>query len=176
MAELFVRNFRFAVRLRKSPVEAAGRAPTGAGSLAADAADGSALCNGAFQEVSGLEIGMDVGEHLEGGRNDGAIRCAGRARYAPIVLRRGMFYGGAGGRAGLDRSLWQWFQDTVAGVRPIARYDGVIEVLGSGSEVVATWEFDRGLPARIRGPALNARTGDVAIEELHIAHEGLRLA
>jgi hypothetical protein len=35
--------------------------------------------------------------------------------------------------------------------------------------------FERGLPARIAGPQLNAKTGEVAIEELHIAHEGLRL-
>jgi hypothetical protein len=28
---------------------------------------------------------------------------------------------------------------------------------------------------KIRGPELNAKTGEVAIEELHIAHEGLRL-
>jgi hypothetical protein len=31
------------------------------------------------------------------------------------------------------------------------------------------------LPAKIRGPQLNAKTGEIAIEELTIAHEGLRL-
>jgi hypothetical protein len=31
------------------------------------------------------------------------------------------------------------------------------------------------LPQKIRGPELNAKTGEVAIEELHIVHEGLRL-
>ena len=36
--------------------------------------------------------------------------------------------------------------------------------------------FDRGLPAKISGPQLNAKSGEIAIEELHIAHEGLRLA
>jgi len=28
---------------------------------------------------------------------------------------------------------------------------------------------------KVSGPQLNAKTGEVAIEELHIAHEGLRL-
>ena len=42
-------------------------------------------------------------------------------------------------------------------------------------EVVATWQFERGVPAKVRGPELNAKTGEIAIEELHIAHEGLRL-
>jgi phage tail-like protein len=45
----------------------------------------------------------------------------------------------------------------------------------SGDGVAATWTFDRGLPAKIGGPQLNARTGEVAIEELTIVHEGLRL-
>jgi len=56
------------------------------------------------------------------------------------------------------------------------RYDGVIEVLdASRSAVVATWVFDRGLPAKVMGPQLNAKTGEIALEELTIAHEGLRL-
>jgi phage tail-like protein len=56
------------------------------------------------------------------------------------------------------------------------RYDGVVEVLDAGqATVVATWTFVRGLPLKVTGPQLNARTGEVAIEELHIAHEGLTL-
>ena len=47
--------------------------------------------------------------------------------------------------------------------------------MSTGEKVSATWVFDRGLPMKIRGPELNAKTGEVAIEELHIAHEGLRL-
>jgi len=33
----------------------------------------------------------------------------------------------------------------------------------------------RGWPAKWEGPALNARTNEVAIETLEIAHEGLEL-
>jgi phage tail-like protein len=57
----------------------------------------------------------------------------------------------------------------------VLRYNGQIQVMSVGKHVAATWTFDRGLPAKIRGPELNAKTGEVAIEELHIAHEGLRL-
>ena len=65
---------------------------------------------------------------------------------------------------------------TKSGVRPVARYNGVIEVLsGDFADTVATWVFDRGLPQKVSGPALNAKSGEVAIEELTIAHEGLRL-
>jgi hypothetical protein len=63
----------------------------------------------------------------------------------------------------------------ISGQRPIARFDGLVQVKGVADDVVATWVFDRGLPAKIRGPELNGKTGEIAIEELHIAHEGLRL-
>lgn len=136
------------------------------------AGTGATLGDGAFQEVSGLEVEMEVKDVAEGGRNDALLRQVGRARYQPLVLKRGMFHGD--GR--VNRDLWAWLQAVVAGERPVRRYDGVVEVMSAAGEVVARWEFDRGLPARVRGPTLNGQTGDVAIEELHIAHEGLRLA
>ena len=75
----------------------------------------------------------------------------------------------------MNRELWQWLQGVVAGVRPVARYDGI----DRGDERRRRRRRDvgvrRGLPAKIRGPELNAKTGEIAIEELHIAHEGLRL-
>lgn len=126
---------------------------------------------GAFQECSGLEVDVDVQEYLEGGRNDGVIRRVGRAKYSNIVLKRGMFVGD-GNR--LNVELWRWLQDVVSGTQ-VRRYDGTIEVLDADLAPVATWTFSRGLPARIKGPELNARTGEIALEELHIAHEGLAL-
>jgi phage tail-like protein len=135
------------------------------------ASAGDLLGDGGFQDCSGLEVEMDVQEYLEGGRNAAVVRRVGRAKYQNIILRRGMFHSGGS----VNRDLWSWLQDTVAGVRPVRRYDGLIEVMSTGDSVVARWEFDRGLPARIKGPELNAKTGEIAIEELHIAHEGLRL-
>jgi phage tail-like protein len=114
---------------------------------------------------------MDIAELLEGGSNDRVVRRVGRAKYPTIVLKRGMFY--SGGQVSAE--LWTWIQSIVSGVRPVPRYDGIVEVMGVADDVVARWQFDRGLPAKIRGPELNGKTGEIAIEELHIAHEGLRL-
>ena len=167
MADTLLRTFRFQVKLRKSPsIESGARlAPD-------DSTAGAPLGDGGFQECHGLEVEMDVQEYQEGGRNDGIIRRAGRAKYSNIVLKRGMLFGGPGG---VNRDLWNWIQGVVAGARPIARYDFVIEVMSVGDTVVATWVCDRGLPQKIKGPELNAKTGEIAIEELTIAHEGLRL-
>jgi phage tail-like protein len=166
MADQLLRSFRFQIKLRKSPeVESGSQSPD-------DSPSGAPLGDGAFQECSGLEVEMDVQEYQEGGRNDGVIRSVGRGKYSPVVLKRGMFFS-AGGE--VNRDLWGWLQDVIAGKRPVPRYDGIIQVMSSGEDVVATWVFDRGLPQKVRGPELNAKTGEVAIEELHIAHEGLRL-
>lgn len=137
--------------------------------------DGSSppLGDGGFQECSGLQIEMDVQELQEGGRNDGTVRQVGRGKYTNIVLKRGMLFPDDGT---VNNELWDWLQGVLSGVRPVARYDGVIEVLSAdGQDTVATWTFDRGLPQKIAGPQLNAKSGDIAIEELTIAHEGLRL-
>lgn len=168
MTDYLLPAFQFEITLRRSPQITAGAdveedtnaVPTG-----------QALGDGAFAECTGLEVEMDVQEYLEGGRNDGVIQQVGRAKYSNIVLKRGMFHNQDDE---LNRDLWNWLQDIVSG-RPVARYDGIIAVKGRDNTVKATWVFERGLPAKVRGPELNAKTGQVAIEELHIAHEGLRL-
>jgi phage tail-like protein len=126
-----------------------------------------------FSECSGLTLEADVKEILEGGFNFGVVRRTGRVKLEPIVLKRGMFLKS---KWSTDSTLWDWLSATVYGLLPIPRYNGRITVWDpSKQHVTATWSFDRGLPIKVSGPSLNAKTGEVAIEELHIAHEGLRL-
>lgn len=167
--------FRFEIRLLRSPDVIAGRQqPPGGGSGYTPPQGAAELGNGAFQDCSGLEIEMDIQEYQEGGRNNGTVRRVGRAKYQPLLLKRGMFFRGAAD-ASANPELWHWMQRILNGERPVPRYDGLIHVMGPDNTLRATWMFDRGLPAKIRGPELNAKTGDIAIEELTIAHEGLRL-
>ncbi|WP_327397374.1 phage tail protein [Streptomyces phaeochromogenes] len=161
-----LQSFRFEVTLTDSPGTRS--------SAAADVRNSSTLGNGSFQECSGLDLQADVREYLEGGRNDGVIRRVGRVKLEPLVLKRGMFAKSPGLQ--IDPVLWTWLQDMVAGKTPARRIDGTIHVFASRREVpLATWRFTRGLPSKITGPALNARSGEIAVEELHIMHEGLRL-
>jgi phage tail-like protein len=137
-------------------------------------AGGAELGDGGFAECSGLSLDADLHDVLQGGVNDRITRLPGRVKLVPIVLKRGMFAPTRTGKAGTE--LWDWFRETIAGVRPVRRYDGVITVMPPfGEESMAVWHFLRGLPVKISGPTLDARTGEVAVEELHIAHEGLRL-
>ncbi len=199
MTEL-VQSFRFRVRLESSAYPSAAQTPPpdlgGAGGAAPSrrgatgeggrpapppsppssgaSAPREWLGDGGFAECSGLDLEADLRETTEGGRNEGTVRRVGRVKVVPLVLKRGMLVAAAGGYA--DTALWSWLQGMVAGILPLPRYDGHVEVMDpSCTRVLAHWTFDRGLPMKIVGPSLNARTGEIAIEELHIAHEGLRL-
>ncbi len=159
-AEL-VQTFRFAVTL----TAASGPRP----------AEPASLGDGYFAECTGLELEADIKEYLEGGRNDGVVRRVGRAKLSPMVLKRGMFVPVAGKPA--DSALWDWITRMVDGQLPIPRYNGLVQVFSANKRrEVARWVFVRGLPSKVVGPALNAKTGEIGIEELHIVHEGLRLA
>lgn len=181
----FVQSFKFRVRLTRStsagptqtsPPDLTGSVPRtrpGAGS-GGGGAGRARLVGGGFQECGGLDLEADIHEYLEGGRNDGIVRRVGRVKLQPIVLKRGIITTTDRGYA--DPRLWQWLQSVVGGVLPLPRYDGTIEVLDpSGSRVTARWTFTRSLPSKVTGPQLNAKTGEIAIEELHLQHEGLRM-
>ena len=131
------------------------------------------LGDGGFQECTGLDIEMDAQELAEGGRNNGMVRLVGRGKYTNIVLKRGMFFAEKGG---VNTAFWTWLQGILSGVAPVTRYDGMIESLdNTGRITLGRWTFVRGLPVKVQGPQLNAKSGEIAMEELHIAHEGLRM-
>ena len=68
----------------------------------------------------------------------------------------------------VNGELWDWLQGILCGARPVARYDGIIEVLTpSGDAVARPGRSTAACPRRSRGPELNAKTGEIAIEELH---------
>ncbi len=117
---------------------------------------------GGFSECGGLEATMAVDEYREGGRNDAVLRFPGRITHPNLRLRRGL---------AVSEELWEWHEQFIQGRGK--RRDGVIELLDDDREAVRTWRFRRGLPVHWVGPALNANTSAVAIEELEIAHEGL---
>ncbi len=158
-----LQSFRFRVTLTRSPFT---------GSAAATPAR---LGDGGFAECSGLDLEADIREYLEGGRNDGVIRRVGRVKLVPLVLKRGMFI--AQSHSEVNRELWLWLTGMITGHLPIPRYDGLVTITRdpAGTQSLAQWTFTRGLPLKVAGPSLNAKTGEIAIEELHIAHEGLVL-
>lgn len=119
---------------------------------------------GGFSECSGLEMSLDVEEHQEGGRNGTVLKFPTRVTWSNIRLRRGV---------ALSDDLWNWHYGFVEGRG--RRRDGIIVLQNDLHIPVKVWYFTRGLPVKWTGPSMDATQSQVAIEELEIAHEGLKL-
>jgi phage tail-like protein len=131
------------------------------------------LCSGSFSECSGLDATMEPKVIKEGGLNYGANQRVGPVTFGTVVLKRGMTS---------TRDLWSWFsvvtkgggyayrlrveitmQRTQAGATP-----GAAQVAN-----VVKLSLAHALPVKFRSADLNATGTTLAIEELHLAHEGL---
>lgn len=117
-----------------------------------------------FSECTGLEVSMAVEDYREGGRNDTILHFPGRVSWAPLRLRRGVV---------ADNSLLAWLGTFAEGRGK--RRDGVVTLLDDQGRPVRTWRFQRGLPTKWSGPTFDAAKSAVALEELEIQHEGIRL-
>ena len=133
-----------------------------------DDGDQSLLCQGAFSEVSGLEASMHARSHREGGRNWGELQLAGPTRFPPVVLKRGITE---------VADLWDWFDATTRQARYGLRCRGRIEVMDPErpDRPALVWILTNAMATRFKGPNLSATGRQVAVEELHLVHEGLEL-
>jgi phage tail-like protein len=123
------------------------------------------LVNAAFSECDGLEMNLEVKTIREGGANDRQIRLNGQVAYGQLVLKRGMTD---------NFGLWEWFKDSVADPRLRASAE-VVLLAPDGSTERARFILTRCVPVKLKAPALNAREGQVAVEELQVAYETLTL-
>jgi phage tail-like protein len=126
--------------------------------------DGGPLAAAEFSECDGLEMTMDVKTIREGGANDRPVRVSGPVNYANLTLKRGMTS---------NHDLWKWFQDSAAD--PRLRADAEVVLLGAdGKTEQARFQLSRCVPVKIKAPALSAKDGAVAIEEMQMAYETLK--
>jgi phage tail-like protein len=118
-----------------------------------------------FSDVSGFDTSIEVHEYREGSDPTTTRKLPGMTRYSNITLRRGLT---------ADRTLYDWMLGTAHGT--ITRKNGSILVLDAMGNEVVRWNFRNAWPTRWQGPELSARSNDVAIETLELAHEGVERA
>lgn len=125
------------------------------------------LCECGFSAVDGLELSVDNTTIREGGDNGRRVHLGGGLTMGTLTLKRGM-------TSSFD--LWTWFERVnTDGERHLR---ATIQVVMLGADRVterATFVLDRCLPTKLRVPGLDALTGQLAIEELSIAYETMRL-
>lgn len=131
----------------------------------------NAITAASFSEVTGLEAELEIEEYHQGGDNFAPLRFPKWGRFPPITFRRGVTF---------SSDLWDWSNQVLQGLQPPVRKSGMIILLdrtaalpGFERTPVAVWMFKNALPTRMRGPELNAKNGEIAIESLEISHEGL---
>jgi len=126
------------------------------------------LCNAAFSECDGLEISFDVKTIREGGNNGRQIRLTGPATLGQLSLKRGMTK---------NFDLWTWVKNVQQ--NPGLRAEAIVVMFdseqGKQSNIKARFVLSRCLPVKIKAPALNAKDGLVAVEELQVAYESLEM-
>jgi phage tail-like protein len=128
--------------------------------------DGKAVLSGAsFSECDGLEMNQEVKTIREGGNNGVQIRMAGPTTYGNLTLKRGM---------SSDFHLWDWFEAATAD--PSLRANAEVVLFApNGTTERARFVLRGCRPLKLKAPALNAKDGIVAVEELQVAYQSLKL-
>lgn len=123
------------------------------------------ICSAAFSECDGLEGTMAAKIIHEGGNNGQQICLTGPISYSQLTLKRGMTP---------NFDLWDWFDKTVTNVRLRAQAE-VIILAADGKRERVRFVLKNCLPTKLKAPALNAISAAVAIEELQLTYESLKL-
>jgi phage tail-like protein len=127
--------------------------------------DSAALCSASFSECDGLEMTMEVKTIREGGNNGRQIRLNGPFAFGQLTLKRGM-------TSNFD--LWNWFNESLENPWLRAKAEVVIFSADHAAES-ARFVASRCVPVKLKAPTLNAKDGQIAIEELQLAYESIRL-
>ena len=124
------------------------------------------LCSGAFSECSGLEVTMEPKSIKEGGRNWGSAQRMGAINFGTVVLKRGLTK---------TADLWAWFSLVGEGAYA-QRLNVTITLFDQSGKGLFSWTLLKAMPIKFKAPDLSASNNEVAIEELHLVHEGLSRA
>lgn len=116
-----------------------------------------------FMEVSGIASSVDVIEYSDGSGPSTVRKIPGRSKYENITLKWGM-------TSSLE--LYDWHAKILQGERD-RRSLSIILLDATGVEI-ARWNVIEAWPCNYEGPTLNAKTNEVAIESIELAHGGLR--
>ena len=133
--------------------------------LGGDNGDGSlGSIVGGFSDVSGLGMEVKYSDYRNGNEMVNTVRHVNNVHSLDeVVLKRGLV-------GSLDLFAWlKKVRDGVADPR-----DVTIKLYDEALNEVATWRLHRAQPKKWTGPTLAAKGGgEVAMEELHLVHEGI---
>ena len=139
-----------------------------------------------FSEVTGLQIETKAYEYREGGRNSHALKFPDVGSVGNITLKKGV----VSRELPSSNVLFQWQADVMSGSfhsnqNPNARKTDPDEDIESRCAIVLMneqgvevkrWTLFRVFPVKWVGPEFKAAAGEIAIETLELACEGIEVS
>lgn len=120
----------------------------------------------AFAEVTGLNVSTEVIEYRDGeSKKMSPLKMPGMQKYTDISLKRGSLKS--------DNSFFEWWN--TAALNTVERRTVTISLLNEKHEPVITWKVQNAFPIKVDGGSLNAKTNEVLMESIDLAHEGLEI-
>jgi phage tail-like protein len=132
------------------------------GGAQGDGSEGTII--GGFSDCSGLGVDVSYSEYRNGNEKVNTVRKVPNThKNDDITLKRGL--------VGSD-DLFQWVKTVRDGTADPR--DVKITMMDEARNAVATFKLHRAQPKKWSGPTLAAKGGgEVAMEELHLVHEGI---
>ena len=119
----------------------------------------------AFTEVCGLSTSVDVVEYREGSSPQSfPVKMPGLAKVSNVVLKRGIVKG--------NNDFYNWFSSSR---EKTDRRNVAIKLLNEEKNTVMMWLLTNAFPSKIQYTGLHALSSEVALEELELAYETLRV-
>ncbi|MEH1862989.1 MAG: phage tail protein [Nostoc sp.] len=118
-----------------------------------------------FSECSGLGVTIKKEKYLEGGVNDQQRVILGQAEFSDVTLKRGMTD---------DLSFWNWVNQILTSTKKQRRNINIL-LFNQAGETMQCWTLLAAIPVAWKAPALQASANTVAIEELTLTYEGLKV-
>ena len=117
-----------------------------------------------FSECSGLGMQIKKNVFHEGGVNDQQKIYLGQAEFADVTLKRGITD---------NQGFWKWISSVFT--QTSTRRNVNILVFNQAGETMMSWTLIGAVPIAWKTPAMQADGNAVAIEELTLAYEGLKV-
>ncbi len=114
-----------------------------------------------FQEVSGLNVTVNVDTYNEGGENRFVHRLPGRTSYQDLVLKRGMT---------LVSGVTAWCIDAIENFN-YQPTNMLISLLNEDHLPVSSWYIANAYPIKYEISGLNAENGQIVVESITLRYE-----
>ncbi|MBU3030116.1 phage tail protein [Paracoccus marinaquae] len=132
------------------------------------AGSGIPVKDAAFQEVSGLERGIELETVVEGGENRFVHQLPKPVKQGTLKLKRGLTDSSGG--------LVKWCKATIESdfAKPIETKELVIDLLDEEAEPIASWSISNAYPVKWSMAAFDAMRNEIAIETVELAFTTMR--